>query len=117
MTVYFEGNGKSKAVTTEQARDQLIYAIKEKRDEVLAATDLTSYEDSAIRDRIVADRTISGVLAVLDGETTNFPYMNLIPAVPDEDYAEAIAAGADYFYNGSGCIGGGLSAYWDMVNN
>jgi len=117
MTIYFEGDGKSKAVTTEQARDQFIFALKAKRDEVLNDPELDSYEDSAQRDRVLADKTIKGVLQVLDGDTPHFPYMNLLPGVPDEDYEEAIAAGADFFDNGGGSIGGGLADYFSMVNS
>lgn len=115
--IYFEGNGKTKAVTVDQARDQLILALKAKRDEVLANPELDSYEDSAQRDRLLADRVVHGVLSVLDGETDHYPVMNLIPVVTDEDIEEATSAGADHFDPCSGHIGNGLAAYWDLVNN
>lgn len=115
--IYFEGNGESKVVSDAQARDQFILAIKAKRDEVLANPELDSYEDSAQRDRILADRVVHGVLSVLDGDSDLFPQMNLIPFVPVEDVEEAKAAGADFFDSSSGDIGGGLAAYWDLVNS
>ena len=118
MTIYFEGNGKSKAVTESQARDQLMLAIKNKRDEVLAIPNLDSYEDPTQRDRVVANAMVSGVLAVLDGTTDDFPSVNLLPNCLEEEYQEALDAGADYFDNGGGDIGGGsLAAYWDMISS
>lgn len=117
MTVYFEGNGKPKVVTVGQARDLFIDALKAKRDEVLSDPKLESYEDPSQRDRVVADRAIHSVLSVLNGDSDFFPYMNLIPSVTDEDIEEAKAAGADYFDNSYGDIGGGLAEYWNLVNN
>lgn len=117
MSIYFEGTGNPSPVSVSQARDQLIIALKAKRDEVLTDKSLESYEDPAQRDRVVADNTIRGVLQVLDGETELFPYTNLCPAVPDEDIEEAKLAGADYFDPMAGTIGVGLAAYWDTVNN
>lgn len=115
--IYFEGDGKTKAVSVDQARDQLILAIKAKRDEALANPELDSYEDTAQRHLVLANAVVHGVLSVLDGETDLYPVMNLIPAVPDDDIEEAIAAGADHFDPSSGHIGNGLAAYWDLVNN
>lgn len=117
MTIYFEGNGTSKAVTTDQARDQFIFALNAKKSEILDEVEYKEYDDIGQAYRDIADRTIRGVLQVLDGDTEHFPYMNLIPDVPDIDFDEAIAAGADYFDNGGGSIGGGLADYFSMVNN
>lgn len=117
MTIYFEGNGESKPVTVMKARDQFIYAITASRDEALSDPYLESYQDSAQRDLVVANKIIRGVLSVLDGDSQYFPAMNLIPYVPDEDVEEAKAAGADFFDSGSGDIGQGLADYWDLVNS
>lgn len=117
MTIYFEGNGTPKAVTTEQARDQFIFALKAKRDELLSDPKLESYEDSAQRDRILADSIIAGVLTVLDGDTEHYPHVNLLPSASDDDHTEALEAGADFFDHSGTDIGGGLAAYWSMVNN
>lgn len=117
MTVYFEGNGEPKNVSIGQARDQLILAIKAKRDEVLADPKLESYEDPFQRDRVVADRAIHGVLAVLDGASDLFPEVSLVPCVPEEDLEEAKAAGGDHFDPNGGTIGGALADYWNLVND
>ena len=117
MSIYFEGNGNSKAVSVGEARDQFIYALKEMRDEALNDPTLEAYEDSAQRDIAVANKIIGGMLGVLDGNSTHFPAMNLMPYVTEEDIAAAKEAGADYFDGGSGDIGQGLQEYWNMVNS
>lgn len=117
MTIYFEGNGNSKAVTDQQARDQLIFAIKTVRNDILLDPTLDSYEDPGERDRVVADRCIHGVLSVLNGETEHFPATNLMPIVTDEELQAAKDAKADYFDPCSGDIGAGIADYWNLVNN
>lgn len=117
MSIYFEGNGESNPVSISQARDQFLLAIKNKRDEILNDPYIDSFEDTAQRDRVVADKIIGGVLTVLDGDTVDFPEMNLLPCVPDDDIAEARAAGADFFDSSAGTIGGGLAAYWELINS
>lgn len=117
MSIYFEGTGKPEPVSVEQARDQLVMALKAKRDEILADPSLEGYEDTVYRDRLIADRTITGVFHVLNGETDLFPATNLLPIVQDEDIEEAKAAGADYFDPCSGDIGAGFADYWNLVNS
>jgi hypothetical protein len=117
MSIYFEGNGNPKAVGISEARDQFIYALKEMRDEALNDPYLDAYEDSAARDTAVANKIIGGVLGVLDGNSTHFPAMNLLPYVSEEDVTAAKEAGADYFDSGSGDIGQGLQEYWNLVNS
>lgn len=118
MTIYFEGNGKSRAVTIGEARDQFVYALKEMRDEALNDPTLDAYEDSAARDLAVANKIIGATLSVLDGNSDHFPMVNLIPGESPEDKEEAIAAGANYFDTSElADFGGGLKAYWDMVNS
>lgn len=117
MTIYFEGNGNTKAVTDQMARDLLICALKTKRDELIADPVLESYEDPEQRDRYLADRCIHGVLSVLNGETEYFPATVIVPIVTDEDMQAAKDAGADHFDPNSGDIGAGMADYWNLVNN
>ena len=117
MSIYFEGNGTTKAVSVGEARDQLVYALKEMRDEALNDPTLDAYEDSAQRDTAVANKIIGGVLGVLDGNSAHFPAMNLIPNVSDEDVTAAKEAGADHFDPLGGDIGQGLQEYWNLVNS
>ncbi|AEH03729.1 hypothetical protein AVT69_gp304 [Pseudomonas phage PhiPA3] len=117
MTIYFEGNGESKPVTLSQTRDQFMLAIKNKRDEVLSNPLLETYEDPAQRDRVVADATIKGVLQVLDGESNDFPAVELKPFVPEEDITEAKEAGADYLDPECADFGQGLAEYWNLISS
>lgn len=117
MTIYFEGNGNPKPVTDQQARDQLIVALQVKRDEIMAEVEYKEYDDQGQAYRDVINRTIHGVLSVLNGETDNFPSVNMIPASTDEEIQTAKDAGADYFDNSSGDIGAGIADYWNLVNN
>lgn len=117
MSIYFEGNGKSRPATTSEARDQLVYALGEMRDEVLSDPYLESYQDSAQRDIVVANKIIAGVLGVCDGNSAHYPAINLIPYVSEEDIEEAKAAGANHFDSGSGDIGQGLADYWNLVHS
>lgn len=118
MSVYFEGDGKSRAVTLSECRDHFINAIKDVRDEVLNDPKLEAYEDTAQRDLVVANRVIGGVLGILDGQSPSFPAVNLIPYVGEEDIVEAKAAGSNYIDLGEfSDFGQGLSEYWSQVNS
>lgn len=118
MTIYFEGNGKPRPVTVGEARDQFVHALKEMRDEVLNDPYLESYEDSAQRDTVVANKIIGGMLGILDGNSEHFPAVNLVPYELPEDKDEAIAAGANYFDTKEFAdFGGGLEAYWALVTS
>lgn len=118
MTIYFEGDGKSRPVTIGEARDQFIYALKEMRDEALNDPTLDAYEDSAQRDIAVANKIIGGVLGVMDGNSEHFPSVNLVAYESDEDKEEAKAAGGNYFDSTEFAdFGQGLKEYWNMVNS
>lgn len=117
MTVYFEGNGTPRVVTVAEARDQLVHALKEARDEILNDPALEAYDDTPTRDLHVANRMIGGVLGIMDGSSEHYPGVNLIPYCTDEDMEEAKAAGANYFDNSYGDIGGGMQAYWEQVSS
>lgn len=119
MSIYFEGNGKPRAATVAEARDQFMTALKEARDEVLTEIGTEAYDSAPIpvRDKLIADHVIGGVLSILDGDSQYFPAMNLIPYVSEEDEADAKAAGANFFDSGSGDIGQGLAQYWEEVNS
>lgn len=118
MTIYFEGDGKSRPVTMSECRDQFIHAIKEMRDEILNDPTLEAYEDTPQRDVVVANRVIGGVLGVLDGNSVHFPAVNLVAYDPEEDIAEAKAAGANYIdHKEFADFGQGLQEYWNQVNS
>lgn len=118
MTIYVEGDGKSKPVTMSIARDLFITALVEMRNETLNDPLLESYQDSAQRDVVVANNIIGGVLGIIDGKSELYPAVNFIPYVSNDDIEEAKAAGADYFDNTYGDIGdGSLQDYWNLVNS
>lgn len=118
MTIFFEGDGKSRPVTISECRDQYIHALKEMRDEILNDPTLEAYEDTPQRDRVIADRIIGGVLDIADGNSPNFPSINLIPTENPDDIEEAKAAGANYFDTTEFAdFGGGLGEYWRQVSN
>lgn len=118
MSVYFEGNGKSRAVTFSECRDQFVATLKEMRTEILTDPALEAYEDTAQRDLYIANRTISGVLDIVEGNNPSFPAINLIAYETEDDKAEACAAGANYIDNSEFAdFGRGLAEYWTQVNS
>lgn len=117
MTVYCEGNGNPRAITAGEARNMLIEVIKETRDEILNDPALEAFDDTPQRDLHIANLVIGGVLGIMDGDNPNYPGVNLIPYCSDEDIEEAKAAGANYFDNTYGDIGGGMQAYWEQVSS
>jgi len=118
MTIYFEGDGKSRPVTISECRDQFINTLKEVRDEILNDPALEAYDDTPQRDRVIANRVIGGILDIVDGNNANFPAINLIPTENPEDIEEAKAAGANYFDTSEFAdFGGGLAEYWRQVSN
>ncbi|ABY63194.1 hypothetical protein ST201phi2-1p369 [Pseudomonas phage 201phi2-1] len=118
MTIYFEGDGKSRPVTISECRDQFISTLKDVRDEILNDPTLESYEDTPQRDRVIADRVIGGVLGVLDGNSDTFPAVNLITYIADGEVEEAKAAGANYLdHSEFADFGQGLQEYWNQVSN
>jgi hypothetical protein len=118
MTVYFEGNGTPRPVSITECRDQFISTLKEMRDEILNDPTLEAYEDTAQRDLHIANRTIGGLLDIVEGNNDSFPAINLIMFENDDDNAEAKAAGANYVDH---CefsdFGRGLAEYWNQVNS
>jgi hypothetical protein len=118
MSVYFEGNGKSRPVTFSECRDQFVATLKEMRTEILTDPALEAYEDTAQRDLYIANRTITGMLEIVEGNNPSFPALNLVPISSDEDKAEAHAAGANYIdLTEFADISGGLAEYWTQVNS
>ena len=115
MSVYFEGNGKSRAVTIVECRDHFIGVLKDIRDEVINDPALEVYEGSQ-RDLVIANRVIGGVLNVVEGNNPNFPAINLIPCEDIDEVAEAKAAGANYIDNSEFAdFGAGIAEYWNQV--
>lgn len=118
MTIYFEGDGKSRPVTFSECRDQFINTLKDMRDEILNDPALEAYEDTPQRDLHIANRVIGGVLDIVEGDNPNFPGINLVAMVPDDDIEEAKAAGANYLdLTEFADFGRGLAEYWRQVNS
>lgn len=117
MTVYFEGNGKSRPVTMAECRDHFVNVLKDMRDEVLNDPQLEAYEDTPLRDMVIANRVIGGVLDIVEGDNPNFPSISLIPTENPDELEEAKAAGANYIDNSEFAdFGRGLSEYWRQVS-
>lgn len=117
MTVYFEGNGVSRPVTFVECRDHFIEVLKDVRDEVINDPELEAYEYPQ-RDLVIANRVISGVLNIVEGNNPNFPGINLIAYEDQDEVAEAKAAGANYIDTSEFAdFGAGIAEYWNQVNS
>lgn len=118
MSVYFEGNGKSRPVSITECRDHFIGVLKDMRDEVLNDPGLEAYEDTPQRDRHIANRVIGGVLDIVEGNNANFPAINLIMFENPDEVEEAKSAGANYVDNCEFAdFGRGLAEYWNQVSS
>lgn len=118
MTVYFEGNGKSRPVSITECRDQFISTLKDVRDEILNDPGLEAYEDTPQRDLHIANRVIGGVLDIFEGNNENFPAVNLIMFENSDEVDAAKAAGANYVDNSEFAdFGRGLAEYWNQVSS
>lgn len=118
MTVYFEGDGKSRPVSITECRDQFISTLKDARDEILNDPSLEAFDDTPARDLHIANRTIGAVLDIVEGNNSSFPAINLIMFDTPDDVEEAKAAGANYVdHHEFADFGRGLAEYWNQVSS